>query len=252
MVPHYGSKTINVRLTVIPDGKKLQPQKKAIVTPRRRVRPRKLTSDDDASDTSHEVTTRNNIPTNNLDKSDTKCLFHSDKINRISKDSSTTNTTDSAVENCINKNIKNDGVTQPPKVINENQNVYETIANLKFCTPNGKLNGCSPLDNSYVVNNLQIKEENEDCQDCSLEVAAHKHTLRKKLLRKSRHRKHAKESQIEEPISRMRSLSVGNENCYNEVDGTGQCWKSSLRRHELIEIIRDSMEKNRLCFQSNR
>lgn len=27
---------------------------------------------------------------------------------------------------------------------------------------------------------------------------------------------------------------------------------SKLRRNELIEIIRESMEKNKLCFQSNR
>lgn len=30
-----------------------------------------------------------------------------------------------------------------------------------------------------------------------------------------------------------------------------ECWRSSLRRRELIEIIRESMEKNRLCFQTN-
>lgn len=269
VVPHYGSKTINVRLTVSPDGKSTRPQKKAIVTPRRRVRPRKLTSDDDASDTSHDVVlTRNNIPsTTNIDKNDSKCIFHGipDKNNRISKDSSTTTTTtattttnESTLQNCLNKNVKNDLSISPSKLMNENQNVYESLTNLKFCKTNGKLSGCVPLDNSHVVNNLQIKEENDECQDCTLEVAAHKHNLRKKLLRKSRHRKYVKESQIEEPISRVRSLSVGNENCYNEIDGggvvggPGDCWKSSIRRHELIEIIRDSMEKNRLCFQSNR
>lgn len=30
-----------------------------------------------------------------------------------------------------------------------------------------------------------------------------------------------------------------------------ECWHSSLRRRELIEIVRESMERNRLCFQAN-
>ncbi|XP_058125977.1 protein naked cuticle homolog [Anopheles ziemanni] len=57
---------------------------------------------------------------------------------------------------------------------------------------------------------------------------------------------------------RARSLSVGNENCYENVIGRvaaaapGECWKSSLCRRELIEIIRESMVKNSLCFQPNR
>uniref|UniRef100_A0A182NAU2 Protein naked cuticle homolog n=1 Tax=Anopheles dirus TaxID=7168 RepID=A0A182NAU2_9DIPT len=56
---------------------------------------------------------------------------------------------------------------------------------------------------------------------------------------------------------RARSLSVGNENCYENVIGRvaavqEECWKSSLCRRELIEIIRESMVKNSLCFQPNR
>jgi hypothetical protein len=75
-------------------------------------------------------------------------------------------------------------------------------------------------------------------------------------------------------MARVRSLSVGNENKWkyayhannilNEQQGyqkqqkqflsTKECeWNNTdLRRQELIEIIKDSMEKNRLCFQSNR
>lgn len=229
----------------------MQPQKKAIVTPRRRVRPKKETSEDDAgSDTSNvEI---ENVRIHNKDEQ--KCHFHN-KTKRISKDCSTTTTTttDSANENFLNKNnlLKNEQTTLPQKIINDNQNLYESLQNLKFCPPNIK-NSChkSPIDNN-IVNNLQIKEEEDTCRDCSLEVAAHKHNLRKKLLRKSRAKKQAKE-QIEEPVSRVRSLSVGNENCYNETENNEECWKSSIRRHELIEIIRESMEKNRLCFQTNR
>lgn len=30
-----------------------------------------------------------------------------------------------------------------------------------------------------------------------------------------------------------------------------ECWKTALNRNDLISIIRESMEKNRLCFQLN-
>jgi hypothetical protein len=64
--------------------------------------------------------------------------------------------------------------------------------------------------------------------------------------------------------ARVRSLSVGNEHKWRkqpEEDKTQEfvtakdCQlnnSTNLRRHELIEIIKDSMEKNRLCFQANR
>lgn len=32
---------------------------------------------------------------------------------------------------------------------------------------------------------------------------------------------------------------------------SAECWKSALNRNDLISIIRESMEKNRLCFQLN-
>lgn len=116
--------------------------------------------------------------------------------------------------------------------------------------------------NDTVINNLHIKENNDEpCHDCSkTQINSHKHNVRKKLLRKSRSRQQKQQittssqnqQNIDEPISRVRSLSVGNENCYNQIDETEEVWKNSLRRNELIEIIRESMEKNRLCFQANR
>lgn len=75
VVPHYGSKTINVRLTVSPDSsqntaataavqsKSAQPaadKSKKLVTPRRRYRPRKLMSDDENSDSSNELLNHKN------------------------------------------------------------------------------------------------------------------------------------------------------------------------------------------------
>lgn len=84
VVPHYGSKTINVRLTVSPDATTSQPKEahtnlsksapppavennnnssllqKKLVTPRRRYRPRKLMSDDENSDSSNGVANHKN------------------------------------------------------------------------------------------------------------------------------------------------------------------------------------------------
>lgn len=68
VVPHYGSKTINVRLTVSPDSTAAATASKAtsnldkskkLVTPRRRYRARKLLSDDENSDSSNELTHMN-------------------------------------------------------------------------------------------------------------------------------------------------------------------------------------------------
>lgn len=80
-------------------------------------------------------------------------------------------------------------------------------------------------------------------------------------------------------VARVRSLSVGNENKWKYAHHANNLlneqqrqhnvallkqqkqflsakeyhWNNTdLRKQELIEIIRDSMEKNRLCFQSNR
>lgn len=64
--------------------------------------------------------------------------------------------------------------------------------------------------------------------------------------------------QSSERATRARSLSVGNKAYLLKNNQENQkCNKncelnnsSNLRRHELIEIIRESMEKNRLCFNN--
>lgn len=90
----------------------------------------------------------------------------------------------------------------------------------------------------------------------------------RKLIRKSRSRK---QKTHETCHARIRSLSVGNEASFRNscrrngrtIDGIGgnassgasgkernaECL-NNLRRNDLIDIIRESMEKNRLCFQS--
>lgn len=92
----------------------------------------------------------------------------------------------------------------------------------------------------------------------------------RKLIRKSRSRKQKTQETCH---ARIRSLSVGNEASFRNssrrngrtVDIIGgdassgasgkernaECL-NNLRRNDLIDIIRESMEKNRLCFQTNR
>lgn len=91
------------------------------------------------------------------------------------------------------------------------------------------------------------------------------------------------EVEVRNPPMRARSLSVGNENCCRSVsasvaaaaaaaaqradgkiggtvagqsmannnDVAGDDCLNNMRRNDLIDIIRESMEKNRMCFQSN-
>lgn len=92
----------------------------------------------------------------------------------------------------------------------------------------------------------------------------------RKLIRKSRSRKQKTQETCH---ARIRSLSVGNEASFRNssrrngrtvdiIGGDGSSGASgkernveclnNLRRNDLIDIIRESMEKNRLCFQTNR
>lgn len=115
-------------------------------------------------------------------------------------------------------------------------------------------------------------------------VGAAAPTKLRKLMRKSRSKKrHQHEEQLQQQRQqqvpqpqqmRARSLSVGNENAgaksaaaaaaaaaggvrrptsgnaASNGDGGEECL-NNLRRNDLIDIIRESMEKNRQCFQSN-
>lgn len=254
VVPHYGSKTINVRLTVSPDSKTrfCNNNTKNKEEPRRRGRPRKLLSDDEeeeenCSDTSGE----------NLKKQREK--------NRHSKDCSTTTTatTDSANENhrenktrvCFNDT--NDCLNN--KLTNIKPDLYENV-----------LKCPSKLDEDYLIDmnsschNDDFKHNDVDncniiCKECPVQTCpfdlAVQKSNKRRMLRKSRSRKQKNCAGGEGQMKpRARSLSVGHENMW-KMDNRNeeqQCWKSPLKRHELIEIIRESMEKNRLCFQTNR
>lgn len=254
VVPHYGKKTINVRLTVSPDAKKA-PQT-AKVAPTQAVTPirKKLISDEEEpEEPESDSTTENCLPTKFNDTSSTLLLIDHD-----------------------NNNVKNNRNTE---VLNNNKfNIYDTINNLKCCN-NATSNH---LDNILLVKNNNSENLLDICNNCTnqenqppttpvncnIKYQKHSSTTKKKLLRKSRSRR---QRSTEVPIARVRSLSVGNENKWkyahhhnnllNEQQQLEQHnlqqkeyqWNNTaLRRRELIEIIRDSMEKNRLCFQTNR
>lgn len=259
VVPHYGSKTINVRLTVSPDSKtrshvNARSNKKEEMA-RRRARPRKLLSDDEEEDENCSDTSGEKVSEK--------------KPDRLSKDCSTTTTatTDSANENprenktrvCFNEtndyynnkltNIKNTTTTT------RRDELYENVNNLKCKNDEDYLidmNSCHNDDFKHNdVDNCNIICKECPVQTCPFDLAVQKSNKRK-MLRKSRSRKQKNGTEQAKP--RARSLSVGYENTW-KLDNRNeeqQCWKSPLKRHELIEIIRESMEKNRLCFQTNR
>ncbi|XP_062547021.1 protein naked cuticle homolog [Armigeres subalbatus] len=277
VVPHYGSKTINVRLTVSPDGKTKPTAsvvKKAAITPRRRYRPRKLISDDDGSDTSENcprvMRTRANTVVatttinNNVKPKENNTGKGEDVVDGLAKSSE-------AVETTFHNNLNGKGKTVNVK----NDNIYESINNLKCCN----IQTAQASKTNVALNQSPASLNNSTattviCRDCSLEGCTIDETLplgavvipantttpvisgrvKRKVVRKSRSSRKA--SKVTEDFSRprARSLSVGNENCYENMIGPTQeeCWKSSLCRRELIEIIRDSMVKNSLCFQPNR
>jgi hypothetical protein len=177
VVPHYGKKTINVKLTVSPDAKQKQQQqqastnehihqnrasKKLQLTPRRRYRPRALLSDDEDDDGS-ESTSDNLAP---LPKMQNEVIHNSTKT-------------------CENLNI-------------DKNNVYESINNMKCCnqshtidnllsTKNNKnieiYKNCQP---NHSPERLHIDENENYVTKCHQK---HVSSSKKKLLRKSRSRR---------------------------------------------------------------
>uniref|UniRef100_A0A182KAP5 Protein naked cuticle homolog n=1 Tax=Anopheles christyi TaxID=43041 RepID=A0A182KAP5_9DIPT len=356
VVPHYGSKTINVRLTVSPDGKTAATKptsaavKKAIITPRRRYRSRKLISDDDGSDTSENCprllrnrtaatavtnngdTANNNQATlqnqqqqqhhhhhhhhsngstgklkeSNLSKAN--ALAGDIQVNRtigLSNSSEGSSTVGQLLVEAYHKNNlspASPGAGMGKGILNNapnatkskaNENVYESINNLKCCNLQQQQTVSNNTSLQTTVSSLPVTTAGLNqstastaaliCHDCidggpttallpplsTLETvvlptpsAGVAVRAKRKLVRKTRSsRKTAVAAKMmTEDFARRpraRSLSVGNENCYENVIGRmaaaqEECWKSSLCRRELIEIIRESMVKNSLCFQPNR
>ncbi|XP_073840843.1 NKD inhibitor of WNT signaling pathway naked cuticle [Musca autumnalis] len=300
VVPHSGSKTINVRLTVSPEDKTTKTSTtKQAVSPNpcaleqqnvssnkisgnilgrksHRYRPRKLIKsdeedDDSASDKERETgvpvnsavhlltaSSRNRLPKS---KPDQQCFLTQQQV--------PPNGEVNMSENIYNHAKKggSDACRQCLTVVEEHTGA--TVS------PGGPTTHHLPNASKTVSNEAFMK---------------HAALTRMKLLRKSRKQKQFQDcTQI-----RQRSLSVGNEACWNnrhlqktqnqhqlawvnqqlnntdvldgvqmrntfqtentsvsQIRSSAECWKTPLNRNDLISIIRESMEKNRLCFQLN-
>lgn len=182
VVPHYGKKTINVKLTVSPDAKQQQQKalqsqehqlfrannKKHQLATRRRHRPRELLSDEDDEERS-ESNSDNLAPLPN--QTQTEIIHNSTK----------------ACENNLNNQQTNNTTSNH---INNN-NVYESINNLKVC------NQTCTLDNLMTAKNNKNIEIYKNCQPSHSPERLHidevdsatKPQAKKKLLKKTRSRR---------------------------------------------------------------
>lgn len=160
VVPHYGKKTINVRLTVSPDAaKQTNPtnlQRHNKMSPRRKYRPRAILSDEDEEEEIEDVVSDSTSE-------------HNQVIPKVSND--------------VTNNITN--------LNNSKNNVYESINNLK-CTTN-------QLDNLLVTknNNKNILELCKRCPETpendelnyTIKQQQKASIIKKKMMRKSRARR---------------------------------------------------------------
>ncbi|TMW51556.1 hypothetical protein DOY81_003343 [Sarcophaga bullata] len=56
--------------------------------------------------------------------------------------------------------------------------------------------------------------------------------------------------QLRNPLKNTKSMMASSSSSAHKRN-SAECWKTALNRNDLISIIRESMEKNRLCFQLN-
>lgn len=263
-MPHCGSKTINVRLTVSPDAKSKTKKSTAITSRKQRYKPRKLMQSDDeecSENMSHDKNKRKNeqkivsSTTNAATTATQPVATLEGKCNLFISESPTGSIRSSkeispcSVEEFIKKGTEcpnNTPKMSIAKTSTTQDSVYETINSFKCCAkPSLRID-----ENIIEVNG---------CRECSMQCplidvsVPCKPVSTRKVLRKSRARKQKAQETCH---ARVRSLSVGNENSFrsemnnsNSVEGAEECL-NNLRRNDLIDIIRESMEKNRLCFQS--
>ena len=57
--------------------------------------------------------------------------------------------------------------------------------------------------------------------------------------------------QLRNPLKNTKSMMASSASSTAHKRNSAECWKTALNRNDLISIIRESMEKNRLCFQLN-
>ncbi|KAM7354880.1 NKD inhibitor of WNT signaling pathway naked cuticle [Cochliomyia hominivorax] len=331
VVPHSGSKTINVRLTVSPEGKSKSNKTKKNVTSsalvldaqqksaplannaaaqaaaRRlhRYRPRKLIKSDEEDDDSNSDKERDNTGLNHNSNNLSHVLAHSKsssatknpKLSKLKTEqqccASTPNSSSLPVNNVDLPNSPLDTIYDNLKAAN----------NTTATTPEACRECLAAVDESRnLALSPTVQYPAHKTSNTNEAYMKHVASTRIKMLRKSRKQKH--QDCLE---TRQRSLSVGNETCWKNrhlqkqqnaqqqllwqaeqqlnqsanvgagsviMDGvqlrnplkngalksstsaaqkrnSAECWKTALNRNDLISIIRESMEKNRLCFQLN-
>lgn len=279
VVPHCGSKTINVRLTVSPDAKSKSGDSVKKSSRKQRLKSRRLFKCDDDEegsgsgclDTNQETAKTTQFPDETVNQAsvlDTQSSqiaaidkpnrnvtdkHQVEQINRTSKD-----TVDGRLAPCCVNDVAKP--QRQPKASQTTENIYESAPIVS------NENGASVPKIKY--DKVTLNNNNSCCQDCRVTtqplgqvdgIPVPKPCVRR-LGRKSRSRKQ-KNAHESHPAARIRSLSVGNENSFRNSNGDASSGASgkdrndeclnNLRRNDLIDIIRESMEKSRLCFQSN-
>ncbi|KAI8122179.1 Protein naked cuticle [Lucilia cuprina] len=320
VVPHSGSKTINVRLTVSPEGKSKASknkktsssaavvldsnQKSASQAARRlhRYRPRKLIKSDEEDDDSNSEKERDTTAINSSNLSHVLSAKTSSKAHKLHKPKANEH-------HCCATPNNPDLTTSPLETIYDNLKATTAVTTPEACRE--CLAAVDESRSAAISPIAQYHPAHAKINSSATNEAYMKHvaSTRIKMLRKSRKQKH--QDCME---TRQRSLSVGNETCWKNrhlqkppanstqqqllwhaeqqlnnsaggvvagatdmVDGvqlrnplkstasgggkvssssaqkrnSAECWKTALNRNDLISIIRESMEKNRLCFQLN-
>lgn len=298
VVPHCGSKTINVRLTVSPDSKpKSENSSNSAKKPmkKQRLKSRKLFKADDDEEGSGSGCVENNqiqkqstvFKSTNQSTEQTTCksnIYSNEPIKCDASKDAVDGLRASSYTPEIPKSqnpVQREQRHRPSKLNQDyTENIYEsppivTMENSTNTPPT------MPIGLKPKIDKLDVTINNNSlcCRDCpptnlyqidgSMPIS--KPCVRR-LMRKSRSRKPKNVHDIC-PQTRMRSLSVGNENSYRNSnrrpihlnteiengdvssgasgkDRNNECL-NNLKRNDLIDIIRESMEKSRLCFQSN-
>lgn len=281
VVPYCGSKTINIRLTVSPDVKTAaskaaaaKPSGSSVFQRRYKYKSRKLIPTDEEEVPAQPPTSQEPRPLVDVTDGPTKTTVHqtpedlSQQTQRICIGSETPAT----VVAQDNRNSTSNTPSKTPTTIIRNNcaegaadNLYESITNnatpVKRPSP-AAVAAMQRLQEAQLEGNYSCRECSSQCPLLDQSVAAAP-TKSRKLMRRSRSRKQKTQKSSQ---ARVRSLSVGNENCYQMaaasanvaaanvaqlIEGGEEECLNNLRRNDLIDIIRESMEKNRLCFQSN-
>lgn len=250
-----------MRLTVSPDAKSKTCDSERKNTKRTRLKSRRLFKHDDDEDGCLELNPETEkIPPIKQVISDTS----QHKIPSIEKSNGIKNDRcQLELSNVMSKDITDDQITpccaningelqRQVKANEATESVYAPILSNE--------NFASTAKSMYEK--VTLNDNHACCQDCQTSTPNYADGMyisrpcMRRIVRKSRKKMH-----YHHPATRTRSLSVGNENNYRNNNGDASSGASgkgrndeclnNLRRNDLIDIIRESMEKSRLCFQSN-